>query len=97
MAYNTVAQIRSFCNMPASTPADATIEYWQTLVDAVIDDYSPSATKGAVIEANRISELYHNGKNSDPALGKLARIAPLTQDEINMINSDDEQRTIWWE
>jgi hypothetical protein len=97
MTYNTVAQLRSFCNMPASTPADATITYWQTLVDAIIDDYSPSATKGAAIEASRISEIYHNGKAADPTIGKIPKITPLSQAEIEMINSDDEERTIWWE
>jgi len=91
MAYNTTAQIRSYCNMAASTPPDATIERWQVLIDALIVQYnsSPDTSIAAIIEGNRIAYLYHNGRNPQPQLGNISDIKPLTEAEKEMLQVED--------
>jgi hypothetical protein len=85
MVYNTEANIRAGLGMGAAIPTSAAIAYWQTLIDAVIDkDRTIDATTAAVIEYNRISEIYWNLKKDKNY--KIV-IKPLSVEEKLLANS----------
>lgn len=103
MVYNTTANVRVACGMPAASPPDATIAYWQTLIDAMIDKYcpSPTTTIAAIIEINRLVQIWTNiCKNPDLKTGNYDAISPLTDAEKDMLNTTETvtslKRTKWW-
>lgn len=85
MAYNSIANIRAGLGMGATIPTDAAITYWQTLIDAIIDkDRTVDSSTAAVVEYNRISDIYWNLKKDK---NYKVQIGPLTIKEETQLNS----------
>lgn len=94
MAYNTEQQIRDICGMGATNPTSAQITRWQTLIDALITAYNdtPDENVAAIIEANRISEIYRNTlRRNNVEDGNMMAIKPLTPEEKDMLLKEDVQ------
>lgn len=94
MVYNTDANVRAALNWTATTPTAANIDYWQTLIDAMITVYkaSPNIYIAAVIELNRLNQLFQNSKfipSEDIRVGRTAVIAPLTKEEKEMLDGNE--------
>lgn len=92
MAYNTEQQIRDICGMGATNPTSAQITRWQTLIDALITAYndSPDSSIAAIIEANRIAEIYNKIMNgAQPTIGTAMAISPLSDSEKEMLLKED--------
>jgi len=81
MAYNTIADIRTFCNMSSSIPTDGVITTWQKKIDAMIEHYNPSPDSNiaAIIEMNKINEIYHKKEGFV--------IPPLSDDDKAMLSN----------
>jgi len=94
MAYNTETQIRQICGMSTTKPSSAVITRWQLLIDAMITRFNPSpdADLAALIESNRISELWWDMKTSNNTPNQNQQtfiIQPLSDAEREMLDSDD--------
>lgn len=103
MVYNTAANVRLACGMPTATPADATIAYWQTLIDAMIVKYNPAAATAVacIVEMDKLYQAYTNLiKHPDTIPTSVLLISPLSEEEKEMLNPldtvTDKQRTKWW-
>jgi len=85
MAANTLAEIRTYCHMPSSTPTDDELTVWTTLIREVIGEKFPDASQGAtnLVELNTIKHIWDNRiveANKPPAYPKIK----LVTDEENI-------------